>query len=53
MSVIFFNDTITELFKMVEDTDDDTELGKKIRQYYLNYKEKQEELTNKSKEDKK
>ena len=53
MSVIFYNDTIEEIFKLVQDTPNDKELGKKVRQYYWNYKEKQEELLNKSKEDKK
>ena len=31
MSVVFFNETIAELFKIVEDTPNDKELGKKIR----------------------
>ena len=51
MSVIFFNDTIAEIFKLVKETPNDKELGKKVREYYWNYKEKQEELTNKSKDE--
>ncbi len=51
MSVIFFNDTIAEIFKLVQETPNDKELGTKVRQYYWKYKEKQEELINKSKED--
>ena len=51
MSVIFFNDTIAEIFKLVKETPNDKELGTKVRQYYWNYTKKQEELINKSKED--
>ena len=51
MSVIFFNDTIAEIFKIVKETPNDKELGKKVRQYYFDYMEKQEELTKKSKDE--
>ena len=50
MSVIFFNDTIAEIFKLVKETPNDKELGKKVRQYYWDYTKKQEELINKSKD---
>ena len=51
MSVIFFNDTIAEIFKLVQDEPNDKELGKKVREYYWNYTKKQEELTKKSKDE--
>ena len=50
MSVVFFNDTIDEIFKIVKETPNDKELGKKVREYYTEYTKKQEELTNKSKD---
>ena len=50
MSVIFFNDTIEEIFKLVKETPNDKELGKKVRKYYTEYTKKQEELINKSKD---
>ena len=51
MSVVFYNETIEEIFKIVKETPNDKELGKKVREYYWNYTKKQEELTNKSKDE--
>ena len=51
MSVVFFNETIDEIFKIVKETPNDKELGKKVREYYWDYTKKQEELTKKSKDE--
>ena len=51
MSVVFYNETIEEIFKIVKETPNDKELGKNVREYYTEYTKKQEELTKKSKDE--